>query len=102
MVLKLKLKLSVYLWEHCPLYTNINTELPFEYEKLTLFRGTDMISATTCDAILQSVTGKKWTILCQIVYQVAWCEALIVDKNTQYLPVHSENSDHLISMIQKQ
>lgn len=72
MVMKLKLELSVFSLTLPFIYkSSINTEMPFECDKLTLSRGTNMSSATTCDAILQSVTGKKKkkrTILCQIVY----------------------------------
>lgn len=60
MVMKLKLELSVFSLTLPFIYkSSINTEMPFECDKLTLSRGTNMSSATTCDAILQSVTGKK-------------------------------------------
>lgn len=58
--MKLKLELSVFSLTLPFIYkSSINTEMPFECDKLTLSRGTNMSSATTCDAILQSVTGKK-------------------------------------------
>lgn len=60
MVMKLKLELSVFSLTLPFIYkSSINTEMPFECDKLTLSRGTNMSSATTCDAILQSVAGKK-------------------------------------------
>lgn len=60
MVMKLKLELPVFSLTLPFIYkSSINTEMPFECDKLTLSRGTNMSSATTCDAILQSVTGKK-------------------------------------------
>lgn len=58
--MKLKLELSVFSLTLPFIYkSSINTEMPFECDKLTLSRDTNMSSATTCDAILQSVTGKK-------------------------------------------
>lgn len=60
MVMKLKLELPVFSLTLPFIYkSSINTEMPFECDKLTLSRGTNMSSATTCDAILQPVTGKK-------------------------------------------